>query len=276
MTNGEYWSSTEARLLNKDATPKCRSHLFSIRNSTHKSPDYTYHTLGIKVEEDATKEQQLEARRIVQEYYKYNPQSKKLPGGLFESIPTEISDEQELVKGHRQFVVVVELLEHAYNGPYSFKLYRKGTSGPEIVGGVSVFARPDHSPCAACAGHRANGSTIKGVIFLDEEIVDGLINNADFETHETTDVATGIKTLLQAELTDPEGIQLGVVHLPEEDSEGIGAESHLAKDAAPVSVTLLSSAAVRRTDIDGSPISWTDWSHHGDVFEVCPAVRHSQ
>lgn len=208
----------------------------------------------------------------MQGYYDYKPKPSNTYGDLFKNIRVRLPENFEVVEGHRQFVVVANLLEHAYNGPYSFKLYKKGTSEPELVGGVSVFARPDHSPCAACAGHRADGSTVKGAIFLDEKTVDDLIGDDKIETHGITAVANGIKNLLHAELTNPEGVRLGVVHLPEEYSEGIGAESHLAKDVAPVSVTLLSTAAVRRTDIDGSPISWADWTHHGDVFEVCAVV----
>lgn len=239
--------------------------------------------MGIKVDEDATKEQRLEARRTVQEYYDYNPQPKHAPGGLFKKVHVHLPENDEVVKGHMHFVVVVELLEHAYNGPYSLKLNKEGSH--ECLGVVSAFARPDHSPCAACAGHRANGSTIKGAIFLDEKIVDDQIFSADDETTGSagisdevqatgiTDIANRIKGLLTAELVNPDGEQLGVAR-PAKDDHNVAEVSatsgvHLSKDAAPVSVTLLSAAPVRRNDIDGSPIYWADWMHHGDVFSVC-------
>lgn len=236
--------------------------------------------MGYKLEENDPFYKRIRARLRVQNYYEYNPQP-LVKGGIFGDISKELPSGFEVVKDHRQFVVVVKLLEHAYNGPYSFKLYTDGETGPEIVGQVSVFARPDHSPCAACAGHRADNSVIMGAIFIDEERVNRAIARVSDQDTEIAGVAAGLKGLFHAELSSPAGVRLGITHpfVPEEGVDH-SLKSHLPSGLAPISVTLMSAAAIRPMDIqrdesnldDEGPISWIDWMDHGDVFAVCPSI----
>lgn len=236
--------------------------------------------MGYQLERDDPYFKRIRARRDIQNYYKYNPQS-SVKGGIFGDILTELPSGFEFVKNHRQFVVIVKLLEHAYNGPYSFKIYTDGETSPEIVGQVSVFARPDHSPCAACAGHRADSSVIMGAIFIDEKLVNDVIAGLSDHDTDIAGVAAGLKGLFHAELTSPAGVRLGITHpfVPEEGVDH-SSHSHLPSGLAPISVTLTSAAAIRPIDIqhdenglnDEGPFSWTDWMDHGDVFAVCPSI----
>lgn len=190
--------------------------------------------------------------------------AKQHPGGLFRSVatPEDTPGVAAVVEGHRQFTVVVELLEHAANGPYVFKLFKKPANegeAPELIGAVTVFARPASSPCAGCAGRRAQGTTITGVIFIDESIVEDLIKDSTVDTNNLEEVAAALKSVLYAEVQNTGGVQLSVM-VPSGSVAGVAAA-----EITPVAIELLSSAAVRKHD---GPVHWTDWSEHGDPFAV--------
>lgn len=230
--------------------------------------DYTYETAGVKVDAPASVAERIAARKRLQVYYSYNPTPKQLPRGLFTTLldtKEEPPKDTEVIPGHRQFAVVVELLEHMFNGPYTFKLFTKPsslnrTTPPEIVGAVSVFARAEDSPCAGCQGRRAQGATIMGVIFIDEAIVDDLIADENVDTNNLDEIADALKKFLHAELQNPAGTKISIV-VP----KGLlGATQET--DLAPVGIQLVSSAGARKGE-DG-PVHWVDWTHHGDLFDV--------
>ena len=175
-----------------------------------------------------------------------------MPGGI------------EIIKNHRQFAVIVELLEHANNGPYSFKLYGKPTSRNSersLIGAVSVFARQDSSPCAGCQGRRAQATTVLGIIFIDEDFVEQIVE--DTGRGGLDDIAEAVKGSLHAELQDPRGIKLSITFGV--DSQQVQQKSEL---IYPRGVVLVSTGAALQTGNPDAPYQWVDWATHGNVFRV--------
>lgn len=232
--------------------------------------DYTYETAGVKVDAPASAAERIAARKRLQVYYSYNPVPKQLPNNLFTTLldtKEQPAKGAEVIPGHRQFAVVVELLEHMFNGPYTFKLFtkpsaRNRTTPPEIIGAVSVFARAEDSPCAGCQGRRAQGATVMGVIFIDEAIVDDLIADEDVDTNNLDEIADALRTVVHAELQSPAGTKISVVA-----PKGLlGATSTQETELAPIGIQLVSTAGARKGE-DG-PVHWVDWTQHGDLFDV--------
>ena len=225
--------------------------------------DYTYETAGIKVDAPATAAERLSARQRLQVYYGYVPAPK--PVQLFAASSASVSDDHDVIPGHRQFVIAVELLEHAFNGPYTFKLFRKPVKEgdePELIGAVSVFTRPGSSPCAGCHGRREAGAVVHGVIFIDEALIDELIDDDSVDTSDLDAVAKALKNVLYAELQNPGGTQISVVA----PAGLLGATPEA--PISPISVQLFSTAAARPKGSDDAPVHWVDSADHGAVFHV--------
>jgi len=174
-----------------------------------------------------------------------------------------------VVNGYRHFVVVVVLIEHAYNGPYAFHLNYKLSNDSEsvYVGSVSVFARPNHSPCLSCSKRRVAGTTVRGIIPLDTKLIQEIIKHKQLDRDETEDekLAGSFKDTFWGELKHPSGKSLGraMPHLPERGVPSSPVEA----ERAPVEVSLFSASAARPIGSKDGPVRFFDWQDHGDMFE---------
>ncbi|KDQ53371.1 hypothetical protein JAAARDRAFT_197528 [Jaapia argillacea MUCL 33604] len=260
--DGGYWTSNQTRFLNETAFPKY----------------YTYPEIaGIKVDQPATPEQRVKARAALQKYYGFEPRETSLKlhataPALFQT-DVPVPAQRTAVKNYRSFVIVVKLPEHAFNRPYSFNLYKtalsnEGSEGDEIIGSVSVFARPDHSPCKGCALRRDAGSIIRGIIPIPPTLVDRIIESKEglnVQEVNEQELTEEIKKGFAGVIIDSKGVELaqaraggGLAMIPEHDT----VPHHI----APQKIVLLSAAAAHPEDDPEGPVSLFDWKHHGDIF----------
>ena len=168
---------------------------------------------------------------------------------MFNNFVGSIPKHFKAIQGYRHFVVVVQLPEHAFNGPYNFKLFHKSSDqegGESIyVGSVVVFARPDYSNCEACSRRRNAGSVVRGIIPLTPETVDKIISSqGDLNRTgvEDAELTGKMKSVFHAVLANPNGDELAHTGVSGDgDGGGEVEEPQLDRHLAPVKVTLVSS-----------------------------------
>ncbi|KAG1899611.1 common central domain of tyrosinase-domain-containing protein [Suillus fuscotomentosus] len=179
---GDYWTSSQARFLHADAYPKY----------------YSYPELaGVKVNQaPMSSDERALARKKIAAYYRFDPQTtaQQVAAPAWTQLPVPdnnhpaVPADHAVIPEYRTFAVHVKLLEHAFNGSYSFQLYHKGNDNSQLIGTVAVFARPDHSPCKACTLRREAGTVIHGVIPIPPALIESIMkSNADGETVATFD-----------------------------------------------------------------------------------------
>ncbi|KAI6142105.1 common central domain of tyrosinase-domain-containing protein [Pisolithus tinctorius] len=260
LENGEYWNSEQARFLGTSAYPKY----------------YSYDEfLGIKVDREASAEERRAARRRIYDFYGFNPSTAaaKTNRASWSHIPVRSSKEAGLpelfkeINNFRIFVVAVQLPEHAFNRTYSFELqYNQGTES-RCIGAVTVFARPDHSPCKACAKRRSFGSITHGAIPLPFSLVNDLIVKSRAErttaTFETT--ATDIIKTLSAALVDASGKVLASARGGDE-APTVPRERVASSTVIPAKVALYTSGVAEKIGDANHPVHLFDWKRHNDLF----------
>lgn len=259
---GDYWTSSQARFLHEQSYPKYYS--FSEFE-------------GIKVDQAAaTSQERISARKRVQAYYDFDPQTKakQVTSHAWKHLPVPknedpvVPSDHTVIPHYRTFVVHVKLLEHAYNRSYSFQLHHKGNahSSPQLVGTVTVFARPDHSPCKACAVRREAGSIIRGMIPIPPELIESIIrSNGGGESGTLFEQTLAhIKGEFVGRLVDANGSELA-------GAEG-GLETEVPQHRAasrrvtPVEISLVSAAVAEHAEDNNRPVYLCDWQHHDSVF----------
>ncbi|KAG2143655.1 common central domain of tyrosinase-domain-containing protein [Suillus clintonianus] len=261
--HGDYWTSSQARSLDKKAYPKYYSF-----------PEFE----GIKVDQAAvTSQERALARKRVQTFYDFDPQTKAKQVALrsWNHLPVPnkedpaVPSDHNVIPHYRTFVVHVKLLEHAYNRSYSFQLHHKGNahSSPQVVGTVTVFTRPDHSPCKACAVRREAGSIIRGMIPIPPELIGSIIKSNGGSDSGTTFSQTlaHIKREFVGKLVDASGSELAGA---EGGLEAPQVPQHRAtsRRVTPVEISLVSAAVAEHVEDEDRPVYLCDWQHHEAVF----------
>jgi tyrosinase len=245
--------------------------------------DYSYPELvGVKVDIAAVSPQERAlARKKIATYYGFDPQAtaKRVatPTSSWKHLPVPkpedpvVPDDHTVVPHFRTFAVHVKLPEHAYNRSYSFQLHHTGNahSSPQLVGTVTVFARPDHSPCKACAARREAGSVIRGMIPIPSELIDSTIkSNPCGESPLTFDQTLAhIKGEFIGKLVDANGIELAKAEGGQETPnvpEGRAASGRV----TPVEISLVSTAVAEHVEHKDRPVYLLDWQNHDGVFNV--------
>lgn len=231
----------------------------------------------MKVDQKATPEERVAARAKIAKYYGFDPQQdvKEIDQNSWSHLPVPPANTINLsvplkeIQNYRVFIVVVRLLEHALNRSYSLELFYNHDGKPQIIGKVTVFARPDHSPCKACAKRRARGSVIRGIIPIPSSIIDEILRESgtsrDQATLDTT--AADVTQNLSGELLDTSG----KVFATAQGGDGaptIPDHETASSRVVPVEVTLYTSAVAERTDGTDKPVHLYDWTPHNDVFPV--------
>ena len=213
-------------------------------------------------------DQREAAREAVQKYYGLDPddtENKLTAARLKFFQPPALEGHKSF--NYRVFIVAVQLPEHAFNMPYTFRLhYQKSKHEVELIGSVAVFARPDYSPCKGCASRRDNRNMVRGVITIPQTLVDHIIRTSasgrlNKENVLESELVAGIKKLLKGRLLDSAGLELGV-HAKEPLTRGETLPGHL----APGEIELRSSAIAR--PLGGGPAHFYDWKYHDEVFQV--------
>ena len=219
------------------------------------------------------------ARKRIAMYYGFDPQTtaKQVPSQNWKHLPVPKQEDpvvpvdHTVVPNYRTFVVHVKLLEHAYNRSYSFQLHHKGNahSIPQLVGTITVFARPDHSPCQACIVRRQAGSVIRGMIPIPPELVNSIIkSNAGGQSQRTFDQTLGhIKGEFIGKLVDANGAELatavGGLEVPQ-----VPQHRATSRRVTPVEISLVSAAVAEHVEHKNHPVYLCDWQHHDGIFNV--------
>lgn len=260
---GDYWTSSQARFLHEQSYPKYYSF-----------PEFE----GIKVDQAATTSQErASARKRVQAYYDFDPQTKakQVTSHAWKHLPVPnnedpvVPSDHTVIPHYRTFVVHVKLLEHAYNRSYSFQLHHKGNanSSAQLVGTITVFARPDHSPCKACAVRREAGSIVRGMIPIPPELIESIIkSNGGAESGTTFDQTLAhIKGEFVGRLVDASGSELAGAEGGLEETK---VPQHRAASGrvTPVEISLVSAAVAEHGKDDARPVYLCDWQHHDGIF----------
>lgn len=261
---GDYWTSSQARFLHEQSYPKYYSF-----------PEFE----GIKVDQAAaTPQERAEARKRVQAYYDFDPQTKakQVTSHSWKHLPVPSNDDPVVPSDHtviphyRTFVVHVKLLEHAYNRSYSFQLHHKGNanSSAQLVGTVTVFARPDQSPCKACAVRREAGSIVRGMIPIPPELIESVIkSNGGAESGITFDQTLAhIKGEFVGTLVDATGSELAGAEGGLEGTNVPQTGRAASRRVTPVEISLVSAAVAEHGKDKSRPVYLCDWQHHDGIF----------
>ncbi|KAI6099390.1 common central domain of tyrosinase-domain-containing protein [Pisolithus croceorrhizus] len=282
LENGEYWNSEQTRFLDAASYPKCAPcPLFSRISwglTNFSDVDYSYDEfLGIKVDQPATPEERRAARARIYEYYGFSPgeAATKTNKASWSHVPVRSAKEAGLpelfkeISNFRIFVVVVRLPEHAFNRSYNFELHYNHGTESRFIGAVTVFARPDHSPCKACAKRRASGSIIRGAIPLPFSLVnDIVVRSRAGRTNSTLETTTeDITRCLSGVLVDMAGKVLATARGGKE-APRVPDEESASETVMPAEVALYTSAAAEKTGDKKHPVHLFDWQAHNALFSV--------
>ncbi|KAG2082901.1 common central domain of tyrosinase-domain-containing protein, partial [Suillus cothurnatus] len=260
---GEYWTSSQARFLHADAYPKYYSY-----------PEFA----GIKVDQAAmSSDERALARKKVAAYYGFDPQTtaQQATASAWTQLPVPDNDhpavpaDHTVIPEYRTFAVHVKLLEHAFNSSYSFQLHHRGNdhSAPQLIGTVTVFARPDHSPCKACTLRREAGTIIHGIIPIPPALIESIMkSNASSETVATFDQTLAhIKGEFFGKIVDTTGSELaraeGGLETPK-----IPSHQATSRNVTPIEISLVSTAVAEHGQDKDRPVYICDWQHHDGVF----------
>ncbi|KAG2125794.1 common central domain of tyrosinase-domain-containing protein [Suillus clintonianus] len=259
---GVYWTTNQARFLHADAYPKYYSY-----------PEFS----GIKVDRAATSpNERALGRKKVAAYYGFDPQAtaQQVSAPAWTQLPVPdkdhpaVPDGHTVVPGYRTFVVVVKLLEHAFNGTYSFQLYHKGNSvsAPQLIGTVTSFARPDTSACKACDNRRAAGSVIRGIIPIPPALIESIMKaNGDGTSAASFDQTLAhIKGELIGKIVDASGAELAGA-IGGLDAPQVPSHKTTSANVTPVEISLISTAVAEHGD-KSRPVYMLDSQHHDSVF----------
>jgi len=179
--------------------------------------------------------------------------------------------DHNVIPDYRTFAVHVKLPEHAYNRSYSFQLHHQGNdlSGPQLIGTISVFARPDHSPCKSCALRRQAGSVIRGMIPIPPELVDSIIkSNASGQSPPTFDETLAqMKGGFTGKLVDANGTELARAD-GGPDTPEVPQDRAASPRVTPVEISLVSAAIAEHIEHKDRPVHLFDWQRHDGIFDV--------
>lgn len=215
----------------------------------------------------------------MQAYYDFDPQTKakQVSSHAWKHLPVPknedpvVPNDHTVIPHYRTFVVHVKLLEHAYNRSYSFQLHHKGNahSSPQLVGSVTVFTRPDHSPCQACAVRREAGSIVRGMIPIPPELIESIIkSNGGGESGTLFDQTLAhIKGEFVGRLVDATGSELAGAEGGLEESK-VPQHRAASRRVTPVEISLVSAAVAEHGEDNNRPVYLCDWQHHDGVFNV--------
>lgn len=234
--------------------------LSSVHALTYHVVGYTYPPVeGVQVDKPgATPDQLKKYRSDLQKHFGLNPSSIKGAKGMpiFEQQPISIPNGKKAIEKYRHFIIAVALVEHALNASYTLEIDYK--LGEEVkYGHVAVLTRSESSSCAGCAGRRAAGNIVHGIIHLPAthvvEIVAHRSGNDDEINH--------LKKHLTARLVTAAGI----VYASTED--GLDTKNALDESITP-ELVLHSAFACLDDDKDslGGPVDFFNWQDHGEMF----------
>jgi len=269
--DGQYWTSDQARFLGGQSYPKYYSF-----------PEFQ----GVKVDQPAgSLQERVEARKRIQAYYDFDPQTKakQVPKLSWRhmAVPSQnhpgVPKTHNVIPNFRTFIVHVKLPEHAYNRSYSFQLIHKGNphSSAQVVGTITVFTRPDHSPCKACAKRRAAGSVIRGMIPIPTELIHSVI-----KTHGGAELGISfaqtiahIKKEFTGRLVDANGSGLAQAEGGLE-AEQVSKDKAASRRVTPVEISLVSTAVAEHESKQNHPVYLFDWQHHEGIFNAGWLATH--
>ncbi|KAI6004478.1 common central domain of tyrosinase-domain-containing protein [Pisolithus orientalis] len=240
--NGTYWTSEQTRFLDANAYPKYYSY-----------PEFQ----GVKVDQTATDAERAAGRARIAKYYGFDPQQAATQVDIeaWSHLPVPspqsagLPETFQAIKSYRVFVVLVQLPEHAFNASYQFELHKNSGNQTDLVGTVTVFARPDYSPCTACALRREMGTTVRGIITLPPSLVNDII------------VKQRCRRWQRNSRNDDRG------NCAELDGKAVGYIAHVSPpNILPSGVTLFSAAVAEKADDKTYPVQLYDWQKHNALF----------
>ncbi|KAF9231287.1 hypothetical protein BU15DRAFT_82598 [Melanogaster broomeanus] len=210
-----------------------------------------------------------EARARIARYYGVDPQRSAretnrveipVPGVGEISLPTNFTS----IRGFRLFVILARLPEHAFGHSYDLRIYYKET---KLIGNVSVFARPDNSPCKACAYRRTNTAVVRGVILIPPRIVNEIIVESGIDrSTNTMEITTELITrALTGKLLDVSGKLLASAK-GGDSAEPVRDGDSAAERVQPVEVSLVSSGVAEHVNDSNQPVYLFDWNSHKGLF----------
>lgn len=181
-----YWTSNDVRNVNSTApTNKCSCPRPNPFSNSHICTGYTYPVVaGVDVSKPSTPAEREVHRRNLQK--DFGVRASPLPGPragdspILCQKPQGVPDGQVHIPNYRHVVIAVALVEHAFNQSYALEVEYKTAHGVVEYGHVAVFTRGRDTRCAGCAGRRAAGGVVHGVIHIPaEHLADVLARNKD-------------------------------------------------------------------------------------------------
>ncbi|KAG1810849.1 common central domain of tyrosinase-domain-containing protein [Suillus subaureus] len=232
---GDYWTSSQARFLHADAFPKYYSY-----------PEFA----GIKVNRAAmTSDERALARKKVAAYYGFDPQTtaQQVTASAWTQLPVPDKDHPAVLSDH---TVIPQYR--------TFAVHETEHSAPQLIGTVTVFARPDHSP---------SGTVIHGIIPIPPALIESIMkSSANSETVATFDQTLAhIKGEFFGKIVDATGSELARADGGTEAPQ-IPSHQSTSRNVTPIEISLVSTAVAEHGQNKDRPVYICDWQHHEGVF----------
>ncbi|KAJ4483559.1 Di-copper centre-containing protein [Lentinula aciculospora] len=173
------------------------------------------------------------------------------------------------VDDYRHFIIVADILEHAYSGSYRLELLFNNIN----IGMVTSLARGLDTLCAGCQGRRQIKNRIQGTIAIDQYVVNqiySLVEGSDRPNQEDV-FKEVLKLAFSARLVGPTGTVLATASIDVDPTEG----NALPQDKCP-NITIYSSSAA--THEEHEYCLFFDDKEYGNILErkwvaIPPAQR---
>lgn len=177
--------------------------------------DYTYPPIdGVSVDKPATITERAQYLRTLQKYFGQRPTIQRDAQIPIQQALFTKDNEEALPKGFepvwnfRQFVIVVEVVEHAFESSHFLEIVYTSKDGQEYpVGATAVLSRSHGTQCSACRARRHGNSKVHDTIHIPHDIVVKIITDYDLNHTHTKDevLCDSIRNSFKAHIVSPDG-----------------------------------------------------------------------
>jgi tyrosinase len=181
-----------------------------------------------------------------------------------ESLP----EKHEPVYNFRQFVVVVELVEHAFEGSHFLEVSYTSKDGQTYpVGATAVLGRTHGTQCAGCRERRRGHSKVHDAIHIPHDVVVKIITDHDLNHPRVGDdeLCKSIRDSFHAQIVSPSGIVRAQADLGAPNRHGVKPVDETVLPQLRLASANVSAIRDRNEDIQ-HPWEFYDWKDHGSVL----------
>ncbi|KAF9465388.1 common central domain of tyrosinase-domain-containing protein [Collybia nuda] len=198
-SDGKYWIANDTRFVGNSTFPKY----------------YTYPPIdGVSLDKPTSDLQRAQDLRTLQRYFGQKPtvvRDRQIP--IQQALFTKDSEEalpkgSEPVWNFRQFVITVEVVEHAFENSHFLEVAYTSKDGHTYpIGATAVLSRSHGTQCSACRARQHGNSKVHDTIHIPHDIVVKIMTDHDLNHKDTDDntLCDTIRKSLKAHIISPDG-----------------------------------------------------------------------